>query len=71
VPVPRFVGWGASNAYFREQCRQRYEQRVRGEPETIGERIARDRAALRLLPIGEYEACEKRVARAWQTRVPR
>ena len=63
VPVPRFASWGALNAYLREQCRQRREQRVRGEPETIGERFERDRAAFVPLPHSEYEACEKRVAR--------
>ena len=63
VPVPRFDSWEALNAYLREQCRQRCEQRVRGEPETIGERFARDREAFLPLPVSEYEACEKRVAR--------
>jgi hypothetical protein len=51
------------NAYLREQCRQRREQRIRGEPETIGERFQRDRAAFLTLPVSAYEACEKRVAR--------
>ena len=32
VPVPRFDSWEALNAYLLEQCRQRREQRVRGEP---------------------------------------
>src|SRR5271157_3711350 len=63
VPVPRFASWEALNAYLREQCRQRHEQRVRGDPETIGERFARDRAAFLPLPVSAYEACEKRVAR--------
>src|SRR3974390_860018 len=63
VPVPRFASWEALNAYLREQCRQRREQRVRGEPETIGERFERDREAFLPLPASEYEACEKRVAR--------
>ena len=38
VPVPRFASWEALNAYLREQCRQRRQQRVGGHPETIGER---------------------------------
>ena len=63
VPVPRFASWEALNTYLLEQCRQRREQRVRGEPETIGERFERDRAAFLPLPASEYEACEKRVAR--------
>jgi transposase len=63
VPVPRFASWEALTTYLLEQCRQRREQRVRGEPETIGERFARDRAAFLPLPASAYEACEKQVAR--------
>ena len=63
MPVPRFDSWQALNAYLLEQCRQHREQRVRGEQETIGERFARDRAAFLPLPVSEFEACEKRVAR--------
>jgi len=63
VPVPRFDSWQALNAYLLEQCRQHREQRVRGEQETIGERFARDRAAFLPLPVSEFEACKKRVAR--------
>jgi hypothetical protein len=63
MPVPRFASWEALNAYLLEQCRQRREQEVRGEPETIGERFARDRAVFLPLPVSAYEACEKRMAR--------
>ena len=35
----------------------------RVDQETIGERFERDQAAFLPLPNGEYEACEKRVAR--------
>src|ERR1019366_6224789 len=63
VPVPRFNSWEALNTYLAEQCRQHREQRVRGEQETIGELFVRDRAAFLPLPVGAYEACEKRVAR--------
>lgn len=31
--------------------------------ETIGERFERDRGVFLALPVSEYEACEKRVAR--------
>src|ERR1039457_349748 len=63
VQVPRSARWEALNTYLLEQCRPRREQRVRGEPETIGERFERDRAAFLPLPVSAYEACEKRVAR--------
>ena len=50
VPVPRTNSWEELNAYLREQCLQHRQHRVRGEPETIGERFERDRAALLPLP---------------------
>lgn len=63
VPVPRFLGWEELNGHLLEQCRKRREQRVWGHQETIGERFARDRAALLPLPATPYEACEKRTAK--------
>ena len=44
-------------------CRERRARKLRGHQETIGERFERDRAALLPLPNGEYEACERQVAR--------
>jgi transposase len=63
VPLPRVNSWEELNERLLEQCRERRARRLRGHPETIGERFERDRAAFFPLPASEYEACEKRVAR--------
>jgi transposase len=63
VPIPRVSSWEELNAHLLERCRQRREQRVWGQQETIGERFERDRAALLPLPATPYEACEKRTAK--------
>ncbi len=63
VPVPRVASWEELNERLLNACRERRARRLRGHQETIGERFERDRAALLPLPVSEYEACEKRVAR--------
>jgi transposase len=63
VPVPRFGSWEEWNEDLAQQCRTRRERRLRGQPETIGQRFERDRAALLPLPAAAYEACEKVSAR--------
>src|SRR3546814_1381614 len=42
VPIPQFPTWDAFNAWLEEQCRKRQRDRLRGESETIGERLQRD-----------------------------
>ena len=63
VPVPRVASWDALNADVERQCRARRGQRLRRHTETIGERFARDRAALLPLPPVPYEACDTRPTR--------
>ena len=63
VPVPRGASWDALNADVERQCRARRGQRLRRHTETIGERFARDRAALLPLPPVPYEACDTRPTR--------
>ena len=63
VPVPRVARWDALNADLARQCRARRGQRLRRYTETIGERFARDRAALLPLPPVPYEACDTRPTR--------
>ncbi len=63
VPIPRVSSWEELNAHLEAECRKRRERRLRGHAETIGERFARDRAALLPLPATAYEACEKISAR--------
>lgn len=42
VPIPQFPTWDAFNAFLEEQCRKRQSDKLRGESETIGERLQRD-----------------------------
>src|SRR5947209_2310467 len=58
VPIPCVNSWDELNAHFRAECRKRRERRLRGHPETIGERFERDRAAMLPLPAAPYQACE-------------
>ena len=43
VPIPHAASFAAFNAYLRECCRRRFNDRLRGHDETIGERLVRDR----------------------------
>ncbi|MDP8915673.1 MAG: IS21 family transposase [Pseudomonadota bacterium] len=63
VPVPRVESFAALNAHLEARCRERQGARLRGHQESIGERLARDRAALLPLPAVPYQACETRSAR--------
>jgi transposase len=59
VPIPRFATWNEFNAWLEEQCRKRQRDRLRGESETIGERLQHDLAAMRPLPASPFEACDQ------------
>ena len=59
VPIPRFPTWEAFNLWLEEQCRKRQNDRLRGESETIGERLQRDLAAMQELPASPFEACDQ------------
>ena len=63
VPIPRFGSWDALNACLESQCNERRGRRLRRHTETIGERFARDRAALLPLPPVPYDACDTRTTR--------
>jgi transposase len=63
VPIPRAESFAALNVQLLEHCRRRWDDRLRGHAETIGERLVRDRAALLPLPATPYEACEKKTGR--------
>jgi transposase len=63
VPVPQIESLAALNAQLEARCRERQGARLRGQEESIGERLVRDRAAMLPLPATPYEACERRSAR--------
>ena len=63
VPVPDFADFATLNAHLDRRCLDRLDHRVRGHAESIGERLARDQAALLPLPAAPYEACDIRGAR--------
>jgi transposase len=63
VPVPRVESFDVLNAHLEARCRERRGARLRGHDETIGERLARDQAALLPLPAVPYVACDLRSAR--------
>ena len=46
VPVPSFESFDSLNSHLEERCLERMEARLRGQSETIGERMERDLDAL-------------------------
>ena len=63
VPIPRFATWDAFNAYLEDQCRRRQADVLRGQSETIGERLVRDLAAMADLPASPFDACDQATGR--------
>jgi hypothetical protein len=54
-----FESFEALNAHHSHCCRKRMGDHLRGYSETIGERLARDLAALQTPLPAPYDACEK------------
>ncbi len=63
VPIPRFATWDAFNAYLEDQCRKRQADVLRGQSETIGQRLARDLTAMAELPAASFDACDQTTGR--------
>jgi len=63
VPIPDVPSFAALNAHLEQRCLERLDHRVRGQPESIGERLVRDLAALQTRPPAPYEACDCKAAR--------
>lgn len=59
VPIPRFASWDVFNGDLEEQCRQRQADVLRGQAETIGERLVRGLAAMADLPAAPFDACDQ------------
>ena len=63
VPIPSFESFDALNAHLEAQCLKRFEERLRGHSETIGERLERDLEVLLPLPAVPYDASDKHATR--------
>ena len=63
VPIPRFATWDAFNDYLEEQCLNRQADVLRGQSETIGQRLVRDLAAMSDLPPAPFDACDQATGR--------
>src|SRR5213080_4946754 len=63
VPTPQAASFAALNEQLLADCRRRLGDRLRGQSETIGERLARDLACFHDLPASPYDACETRTGR--------
>ncbi|MHC4108863.1 MAG: IS21 family transposase [Planctomycetota bacterium] len=63
VPMPHAESFETLNARLEEHCRRRLDDRLRRHTETIGERLARDRAAFLALMPPPYDACDRRPGR--------
>jgi len=63
VPLPRAASFEELNQQLEARCRRRFDDRLRGHDETIGARLAADRAAFLDLPAVPYEPCDKRPGR--------
>jgi transposase len=61
VPIPHAASFTEFNTYL-ECCRRRFNDRLRGHDERIGERLLRDRGALLPLAPAPCDACEKKAA---------
>ena len=63
VPIPSFESFDALNSHLEERCLKRMEARLRGQSETIGERMERDLDALLPLPAVPYDASDRHTTR--------
>lgn len=64
VPVPQVDSLAELNERFRRCCVDDLQRRVRGQNRTKADLLEEDRAVLRALPVGPFEACRKRSTRA-------
>ena len=63
VPIPSFASFAALNAHLEQSCLSRLSDQLRGQTESIGERLERDLAALQPRPPVPFDACDRRPAR--------
>jgi hypothetical protein len=63
VPIPVVPNFATLNAQLEQRCLDRLDQRVRGQAESIGDRLVDDLAVLQARPPVPYEACERKAVR--------
>ena len=63
MPVPSFESFDALNDHLERRCLERMDARLRGNDETIGQRMERDLDALLPLPSVPYDDCERQACR--------
>ena len=63
VPIPSFDSFDALNAHLEGRCLERMDAKLRGQTETIGQRMERDLDALMPLPPVPYDACDRQPGR--------
>jgi hypothetical protein len=71
TPAPEAASFEALNADLERRCRIRQDERAGQHTESIGTRLAADRAVLRALPAAPLEPCEKRAGRVSSTALVR
>src|SRR4051812_16062145 len=63
VPVPEVANFAELNAHLERRCLDRLGDRLRGQTESVGERLERDLDALQPRPPAPVDACDRRPAR--------
>jgi len=63
VPIPQARDIDELNTMLRERCEARQQAVLRGESDTIADRLCKDRVAFMDLPAVAFEACDQRPGR--------
>lgn len=64
IPPPEFDSWAELNAYLEQQCRQEQTRQLRGQTETIGQRLATEQAHFLPVPAHPFPCCKTIPVRA-------
>ena len=63
MPIPSFDSFDALNVHLEQRCLGRMDAKLRGQTETIGQRMELDLEARLPLPAVPYEACDRQPGR--------
>jgi len=58
IPPKEFPSWEALNEYLAERCRSEWERRLKGQTESIGQRLETERALFLPLPDVPFSCCK-------------